>query len=138
MKISQIELDYCKSILDSASIEHLRGKIYFIAGTIGLTFMKREKFDFADIASINDFRKKTLTEINNEIKKMKIIKHDILKLPIDLGITLNGLKQMKHIKIRNYRVIDIYENRIVLDNSNGEIRDTFMSNIIEKINFLNA
>lgn len=70
--------------------------------------------------------------------KMEIIKHDILKLPIDLSITLNGLKQMKHIKIRNYRVLDIYENRIVLENSIGEVRDTLMSNIIDKINFLNS
>lgn len=68
---------------------------------------------------------------------MKIKKHDILKLPIDLSITLNGLKQMKHIKMRNYRVIDIYENRIVLENSIGEVRDTFISNIVDKINFLN-
>jgi hypothetical protein len=69
MKISKIELDYCKSILDFTSIEHLRGKIYFRAGTYGITFLKRGKFDFASIGTINDFRNKTLIEINNEMKK---------------------------------------------------------------------
>jgi putative protein kinase ArgK-like GTPase of G3E family len=68
MKLSKQELEYCKSITDNGIIEHLRGKIYFNAGTYGITFMKRGIFDFADIYTINDFRNKTLSQINNELK----------------------------------------------------------------------
>jgi hypothetical protein len=68
MKISKIDLEYCKTILDFNSIEHLRGKIYFRAGTFGITFMKRGKFDFINIGTINDFRNKSILEINNELK----------------------------------------------------------------------
>lgn len=67
MKLSKQDFEYCKSIIDNSKIEHLRGKIYFHAGSFGITFMKREKFEFNNIGTINDFRNKSLSEINNEL-----------------------------------------------------------------------
>lgn len=68
MKLTKIDLEYCKSITDTATIEHLKSKIFFRAGTFGITFMKRGKFDFINIGTINDFRNKTLSKINNELQ----------------------------------------------------------------------
>jgi len=68
MKLSKTDLDYCKSITDFTTIEHLKSKIFFRAGTFGITFMKRGKFDFINIGTINDFRNKSLSEINNELQ----------------------------------------------------------------------
>jgi hypothetical protein len=70
MKLTKKDFDYCKSITDNNSIEHLKSKIYFKAGTVGITFMKRTKFDFIDIATVNHFRDKTLTEINNYLESL--------------------------------------------------------------------
>ena len=70
MKLTELELKICKHLIDHTEITRLRESenLYVKCGTIGITFLKRVKHEFVEIAHVNNFRELSLTEFNKLIK----------------------------------------------------------------------
>ena len=70
MRLTELELEICKHLTNHTEITRLRenANLYVKCGTIGITFLKRLKYEFVEIAHINNFRELSLTEFNKLIK----------------------------------------------------------------------
>jgi hypothetical protein len=70
MKLTELEFKICKNLIDHTEITRLRenANLYVRCGTIGITFFKRMKYEFVEIAHVNNFRELSLMEFNKLIK----------------------------------------------------------------------
>jgi len=69
MRLTAKEFELCKIQPDPQEITLLRNNLPVRCGTYGVTFFKREKHQYVEIAHVNDYRNLDLKTFNEKLNK---------------------------------------------------------------------